>query len=239
MLMHILRYERINDTTSTLYFNPWQLSLTRIFPDIQFTQLANISNLFTSTSTRIIFVRHPFERLASAYKERIAILPKDRIEPQPLYNNLRREICYVYMPSYPGESFSSKHQRCEEYIPSFEYFARYIIRFSQRPNGLARMDPHWKPYSTICQACKFHYNFIGKYETFTDDFNTLLTRLGISDWKVQKRRGASGLNRSDYQEMLSNLSDELICQLKKLYNEDLELFQYRIEDMIKRQVSIC
>ena len=45
---------------------------------------------------RVLFVRHPFERLASVYKERIATLAKDRIQAEPHYDTIRKMICRRY-----------------------------------------------------------------------------------------------------------------------------------------------
>lgn len=231
---HLLRYERMNISSPSIYFNPWQLSLTRVFPGIEFQRLTNLSKIFDSSSTRIIFVRHPFERFASAYKERIALLPQDRIEPQPFYDSFRKDICYQYLPPFPNESFWSRSNRCEKYIPSFRQFTEYILMQGETSIGLAAMDPHWKPYTLLCQTCKFRYNFIGKYETFENDFNILLRQLNISDWDIHKRRGASGFTKTDYKLLYNNLPNHLKDRLQKLYREDLELFQYRVDDYLKR-----
>ncbi len=101
------------------------------------------------------------------------------------------------------------------------------------------MDNHWKPYTIICQVCQFNYNFIGKYETFKNDFNFLLKRLNISDWNTEKRRGTSGHTTSHYRQLFSSLSDDLICRLKHLYRDDFHLFDYRLEDYVDRNTIIC
>jgi chondroitin 4-sulfotransferase 11 len=213
--------------------------LKDIFPDMHFKSMSNLSNMFSPSFTRVMFVRHPFERLASAYKERIAILEKDRIQPEPHYTAVRKTICRRYT------RFNSTHNPlwgrhpCEEFIPPFEHFVQYILMTAATPIGVARMDAHWQPYTVVCQVCSFKYNYIGKYETFNDDFTFLLKRLNVSDWNNQKRRGASGHTTRDYQQLFSSLPDDLICRLKRIYIDDFRLFNYRIEDYVNRTTVVC
>ncbi|UJR13108.1 hypothetical protein I4U23_000132 [Adineta vaga] len=234
--LHLLRFESINNKSPSLFLNPWRFSLKDVFPNVHFTSLTNLSNIFSSQFTRVLFVRHPFERLASAYKERIATLPKDRIQSEPHYDNIRKIICHRYSRL---NSIERNNDLCTNYIPSFEHFIQYILIGTETTFGISRMDTHWQPYSTVCQVCKFQYNFIGKYETFNEDFHLLLKRLNVTDWNIEKRRGASGHKTKDYQLLYSSLSDNSICQLKRLYNDDFHLFNYRIEDYINRTTLNC
>lgn len=238
-LSNLLRYESADGSPQTSFFNPWRLSLTQIFPKISFQSLENISSLFTPTSTRFLFVRHPFARLASAYRERIATLPNQRIEPEPYYDGIRRLICVRYLNFYRIHPSWSHITQCNNTIPIFQHFVEYILSNAMTPIGIDRMDSHWKPYSVICQVCKFKYNFIGRQESFKDDFGLLLKRFNISGWNVEKRRGSSGFNRTTYQELYASLSDELICLLRKLYKDDFELFNYRVEDYANRTNLTC
>ena len=131
-----------------------------------------------------------------------------------------------------------KSDACKGSIPSFEEFIRYILAGVHKRAGIARMNYHWQPYSVLCQVCKFKYNFIGKYETFNDDFTYFLKRLNVSDWNIQKRHGASGQMTQYYQELYSTLPDELICKLMRLYHDDFRLFNYRVDDYINRTTLI-
>jgi hypothetical protein len=133
---------------------------------------------------------------------------------------------------------SSKFAECKDNIPSFEVFIKYILGNAQTPFKITQLDSHWQPYSVLCQACKFKYNFIGKYETFNDDFSYFLKRLNVTDWNIEKRHGASGQTKQYYQQLYSTLPDELICQLMRLYDEDFRLFNYRVDDYINRTTLI-
>ncbi|CAM4987253.1 unnamed protein product, partial [Rotaria socialis] len=232
--LNILRFGSINGTSSSPPPNPWRLRFTFAFPYLRLHGLSNLSQIFSPSFTRAIFVRHPFERLASAYKERIATLARDRIQSEPEYDAMREMICR--RGNLTGELRQPLQRigECKETIPSFEQFIRYILINTRTPAGIARMNYHWQPYSVLCQVCKFKYNFIGKYETLNDHFIYFLKRFNLSDWNIQKPIGPSGLTKWDYQKFYLALPDELICQIIRLYGEDFHLFNYRVDDYINR-----
>jgi hypothetical protein len=238
--LHAIRFDITNNVSTPQYLNPWRLNLQESFPYISLKTLSNLSRIFSPSFNRAMFVRHPFERLGSAYKERIATLEKDRLQPEPEYDAIRRSICHQY-----DTRFNITHHplpeidRCVEVIPSFEQFIRYILTNARTPAGTNGLDLHWQPYSIVCQVCKFKYNFIGKYETFYDDITYLLKSLNLPDWNIQKRRGASGYSIWDYRRLFLSLPDELICQLRHLYADDFRLFNYRVEDYVNRSTLIC
>ncbi|CAF1535401.1 unnamed protein product [Rotaria magnacalcarata] len=236
--LNILRFGSINGTSSSPPLNPWRLRFTFAFPYLRLHSLSNLSQIFSPSFTRVIFVRHPFERLASAYKERIATLTRDRIQPEPEYDAMREMICR--RRKFPRELRQplKKLDECKGTLPSFKEFIRYILVNTGKPAVVARMNYHWQPYSVLCQVCKFKYNFIGKYEMFNDHFIYFLKRFNLSDWNIQKPNGASGLTKWDYQKFYLTLPDGLICQLIRLYDEDFRLFNYRVEDYINRTTLI-
>ncbi|CAF4128577.1 unnamed protein product, partial [Adineta steineri] len=181
MYLNILQFGQINEKYRSRLINPWRLSFTFSFPYFRLQNLSSLSQIFSSSFTRTIFVRHPFERLASAYKERIATLSKDRIEPEFEYDEIRMEICYKRITSIELRQLMLLKDSCRNIIPSFEDFVRYILTGTDRPNRIARLNFHWQPYSTICQVCKFRYNFVGKYELFDEDFPQCLKHFNITN----------------------------------------------------------
>ena len=237
--LRLLRFGGSNGTSQSRPLNPWRVTLRNIFPDTNLNSLSNVSEILAPQHLRVIFVRHPFARLASAYKERIAILEKDRVEPEQYYDSIRKSICRRYTRFRSVKNSSVKQDPCKDFIPPFEHFVRYILTSTGTPAGVARMDAHWQPYSIVCQVCKFNYNFIGKYETFTEDFTALVKHVNATDWNIQKRIGASGYTASNYQELFASLPAELLCRLEHLYKDDFRLFNYRPEEYANRTTLIC
>ncbi|CAF1062849.1 unnamed protein product [Adineta ricciae] len=239
IFLHLLRFSSVNSTSPTVFLNPHRLNLKDILPHLNFNYTNSSSDILSPSFTRVLFVRHPFERLVSAYKERIATLEKDRIQQEPYYDALRKIICYRFSNKNRTQRSNPKPYSCQSVIPSFEHFVQYILNGIDDPSTIIRMDAHWQPYTIICQVCNIRYNFIGKYESFNDDFTLLLKRLNVSDWNKQHHLGASDNRTAEYRRMYSSLPDQLICGLVRLYKNDLLLFNYQIEDYVNRTISAC
>jgi hypothetical protein len=213
----------------------WSIYQNGVFPYIRLRRVSNPSILFSSNYLRVIFVRHPLERIASAYIDKIATLNNKRYS---LYDNVRRVICRKYAAIYLHDeqknfyrinkgSKKPKYEPCDKVIPKFEHFIEYIMVDPMKD------DVHWKPYSSLCHICLLKYNFIGKFETIEEDLRKLIDYLGLNsnDW-IHENYLKTGKTREDYKSMYSNLNKKLICFLKYFYRNDLKLFDYRIEDYL-------
>ncbi|CAF0882587.1 unnamed protein product [Rotaria sp. Silwood1] len=136
----------------------WSMYQRESFPLTRLRTLSDPSILFSSNFTRVIFVRHPFERLASAYVDKIVTLKNETFS---LYDNLRRAICRKYSLFYLKKAKRSLyliHKRisnnikepCQKIIPKFEHFIRYIMSDS------LHNDVHWQSYSKLCHGVSLH-----------------------------------------------------------------------------------
>ncbi|CAF4370086.1 unnamed protein product, partial [Rotaria sp. Silwood2] len=229
-----------NNTISTK-IDLWSMYQRRSLPLIRLRTLLDPSILFSSNFTRIIFVRHPFERLASAYVDKIASLKN---EPFSLYDSYRRVICRKYSSFYLTKAqkkfyridkrISNKMKEpCEKIAPTFEHFIRFLMSSS------LRSDVHWQPYSKLCHVCLFKYNFIGKYETMKEDFQRLKSDLGLTLFSSKDEKYfTTGKTKEYYKSLYANLPNELICNLKYFYEDDFKLFDYRLEDYLTDQTII-
>jgi hypothetical protein len=219
----------------------WSMYQDKVFPLIRLRTLPNPSIIFSSKYLRVLFVRHPFERLASAYIDKISSLKN---EPFSLYDGIRRAICRKYSLFYltndqralyrTHKGLAKKiNEPCEKIQPKFEHFIEFIMADSRND------DVHWKPYSSLCHVCLFKYNFIGKFETIGEDLEKLVKYLGLksNDW-IRENYFQTGKNKENYQLMYSNLTEKLICDLKYFYKYDFKLFHYRIEDYLIQNRTI-
>ncbi|CAF0937794.1 unnamed protein product [Adineta ricciae] len=221
----------------------WLLYEQQSLPYIRLRNLIDTSRIFSANFTRAIFVRHPLDRLASAYIDKIASL-KNRSSS---YDGLRQKICqhnslFYLNISKPRFSFQQKKifstnavEGCRNVIPTFEHFLQYI--FSK---GL-RDDVHWQPYTKLCQVCLLKYNFIGKYETIGTDLQRLMMLLGINSQKWNQNDYAkTGKTKENYQSLYKDLSYQMLCTLKRFYHDDFNVFNYRFEDyLIKKKDLHC
>ncbi|CAF1316131.1 unnamed protein product [Adineta steineri] len=221
----------------------WSMYQKTALPYVRPRTLSDSSILFSKSFTRIIFVRHPFERLASAYVDKIATLSS---EPFSIYDNLRRKICrkfpFFYLTSSEQNYYrtfrmvqNQRNEPCDKVIPTFEHFVTHIMFDS------SQVDVHWQPYSTLCHACTMKYNFIGKYETIQEDLDLLRVQLGLNttNWNT-KNNFSTGKTKENYKLLYSKLPNHLICNLKHFYQEDFKLFNYQVEDyLIDNQKVQC
>lgn len=163
------------------------------------------------------------------------------------YDGLRQKICqhnslFYLNVSQSRLSFRQKKiipnnvvKSCRNVIPTFEHFLQYI--FSK---GL-REDVHWQPYTKLCQVCLLKYNFIGKYETIGTDLQRFMSLLGIDsqEWN-QKDYAKTGKTKENYQLLYKDLSDQMLCTLKRFYRDDFRVFNYQFDDyLIKKKVLHC
>ena len=121
----------------------------------------------------------------------------------------------------------------ERKYQQFEHFIEYMMSDSLQNNI------HWRPYSVFCDVCRLKYNFIGKYETIQEDVNFLQLKLRVNsiDWNTNNNF-STGKTKEYYKSMYSKVPNHLICWLKDFYKEDLQFFDYRLEDYLTNQQQI-
>ena len=77
----------------------------------------------------------------------------------------------------------------------------------------------------LCQPCRFHYDFIGHYETLAEDSRYVLSRLGIDDYQFPHLRAFNN-STGRVREMFAQLTDREIRRLEEIYRLDFILFGY-------------
>ncbi|XP_004067550.2 carbohydrate sulfotransferase 8 [Oryzias latipes] len=114
------------------------------------------------TYKKFVFVREPFERIVSAYRDKLE-------NPNDYYHNLF------------GKPIISKYRLnpSEEALRTgsgvmFKEFIQYLLDV-HRPVG---MDIHWDQVNQLCHPCLIHYDFIGKFENMGEESNFLLRLIG-------------------------------------------------------------
>ncbi|XP_039988597.1 carbohydrate sulfotransferase 8-like [Xiphias gladius] len=112
--------------------------------------------------TKVLFVREPFERLVSAFRDKFES-PNSYYHPvfgRPIISRYRANASRTALRTGAGVTFRE--------------FVQYLLDV-RRPVG---MDIHWEPVSQLCNPCLLRYNFIGKFESLEEEANFLLQSLG-------------------------------------------------------------
>jgi len=99
------------------------------------------------------------------------------------------------------------------------------------------MDAHWRSYEDLCHPCFVGYDFIGKYETLSDDVEHVMKVMGIhglarfpsSSSSGQRRRTKIKSSATSRRSTVRGYDDVPLSDVKRLiqlYDDDYTLFGY-------------
>jgi len=171
------------------------------------------SKLSGAISNSLVFmiVRHPFERLVSAYRDKF---------------ELAKKYAYVYSmytSKILGLRTSAEAERARR--PTFSEFVDYLLRVP-----VQQFNDHWVPYWLHCHVCEMEYDIIGKMETIEDDMEFISDRSGLAATNMSlpwtNRRNSGDKVSLQY---FSNLTVIQVLGLYRIYKLDFEMFSYRVE----------
>ncbi|CAN7952219.1 unnamed protein product [Ixodes pacificus] len=160
--------------------------------------------------TTAMFVRHPFERLVSAYVDK-ALCPR------------AGNVYYYdrYWNDVPGVRATGRNLTFPEFID-------YVL--NQTVN---QMNPHWAPYYVTCQPCTVKYEVVGKLETASRDFKLFLGALGVRPGEIpQKNKGGDHGFRKSAREFFKELTLHQVMRLYERFFFDFEMFGYDFRDYL-------
>lgn len=172
-----------------------------------------------------LFVRDPFERILSAYRNK---LEGNR---NSFYKALGNKIVHRFRHRSQAQAGAGPWPRCG---PTFEEFVRFLI--DEHAAG-RRFDEHWAPVYSFCTPCSVNFSIIGKTETFQRDSEFIIRQAGLESLllgKLPHRKlrkignlGRSGVKSEQLAERyFADLDRTTLDQLLKIYRIDFELFDY-------------
>lgn len=164
-----------------------------------------------------MFVRDPFVRLISAYRN------KFEQENEDFYKRfavimLKKYSNYSDPPASVVDAFAAGIR------PSFSNFVRYLLD----PNTEKEMpfNEHWRQIYRLCHPCQINYDFVGKLETLDEDAEHLLRLLRV-DNVVDFPQSHRNLTVSSWeQDWFASIPLESRKELYRLYEADFKLFGY-------------
>ena len=175
------------------------------------------------TYRKFLFVREPFERLLSAYRDCFWGNFKAK---QAYWKDYQEKIKQVLMSrtSLPNETYSGK--------VTFEQFATYLV-LRRREGGL--FQEHWREQYKLCHPCRIQFDYIGRYETMAEDAMFILKKTNLENM-VNFPEWQPTDTRELMQKYYSTLSLLRIRQLQSIYSNDFELFDYSYPGPLKAVV---
>ncbi|MDB5452243.1 MAG: hypothetical protein JWO33_821 [Caulobacteraceae bacterium] len=146
---------------------------------------------------RFSFVRNPYQRLRSAYLQKL-------LQPQAY--------------EQPGYYLAALKWRSPR-PPTFSEFVRAVVAQSD-----TQMNVHWMPQHRCLVLDSIPYDFIGRVERFEADIHTVLERLGASPALYEV---AASVNRSPRQSTdMAFYTEETAALVFERYRRDFEAFGY-------------
>ena len=195
---------------------------------------------------KFIVVRNPFDRLVSAFRDRI-----ERVCPQEIWGNYHfhnKESVNKYRPAFLSKFGPDALSKAKNYgaivpvsktcvrkaeMPTFWEFAQWLI--NDWRNTYA--DLHIVPIVNWCAICSMDYDYIIKQENFDFESIEFLRQTDLlqyisnqsileSKHKIQINRPEDLTSRDITIKYMSVLSNEDILALYKAYELDFKLFDY-------------
>ena len=186
-----------------------------------------IDSLSLPNAIGFLIARHPFERLVSAYRNKI-------LEKDGIFSDKYKAIKDILV-KYRNESFSQKsfltiqRQPYDTITPTFTEFVRYIL---DEYRAGKKLDMHWEPVYRFCNPCQVNLTHIIKFETFDRDTSMILEKANLMQYlpdsgKVAENASKGNNNSSSLvDKYLNELPSYLQKELYDMYEIDFDLFGY-------------
>ncbi|XP_046485014.1 carbohydrate sulfotransferase 11 isoform X2 [Neodiprion pinetum] len=174
------------------------------------------STLELRHTKKFIVVRHPFERLLSAYRDKLENMESRKY----YYNKYGRHITQKYRQK-PAASNTKRE-------PTFTEFLRFITKEKY-------FDEHWAPYNQFCRPCALNYDYILKFETFKRDEDFLIQELELNQYLYTKNNVKNVNPQGATTTMISkkyfqSVPKMLLEEVYRVYEKDFNLFDYSPDD---------
>ena len=169
-----------------------------------------------NTHFKFLFVREPFHRLLSGYKDKF--MGRNR-----RYTNRFRKLIVKALRPKDEEKVATETNNV-----TFTEFLTYLL--SDR-NPMIR-DGHWKQAQKLCFPCAFDFDFIGHFETLQEDADYLLIKTGFNG-RVKFPVVRTSQVSSDFLEYYSEVPKEIIFKLGEAFRSDFEMFGYAFPGTLK------
>ena len=177
-----------------------------------------------------VFVRHPLDRLVSAYSDKLL-----RSKPVAQFKN--------YLVKNYGQV-------------NFQNFLRMVLTSMDKCNSQtttcfnSNINIHWQPYYQLCEFCDVEYDYIGRIETFNHDVQEVLIQANLTEYiplqNIKLVHQSTTMSKSQFEvdengiqakeltkQYFKNVEQSIVKQIIQYYELDFLLFQYSTRDILK------
>ncbi|XP_019400322.1 PREDICTED: carbohydrate sulfotransferase 11 isoform X3 [Crocodylus porosus] len=170
---------------------------------------------------KFLFVREPFERLVSAYRNKFT----------QKYNTSFHKRYGTKIVRRQRKNATQEALRKGDDV-KFEEFVAYLI--DPHTQKEEPFNEHWQTVYSLCHPCHIHYDLIGKYETLEEDSNYILQLAGVGSYlKFPTYAKSTRTTDEMTTEFFQNISSEHQTQLYEVYKLDFLMFNYSVPSYLK------
>ncbi|TRY70203.1 hypothetical protein TCAL_09643 [Tigriopus californicus] len=161
-----------------------------------------------------LVVRHPFDRILSAYR--------DRIVSNPCCAQAIQHVPKIFEAHQLPISDVLDAEGCVKTHPTFQQFLEYLIKFPRKH------DVHWISFAKNCAPCLLDYDAVIKLESAQEDQEYVLQQSGLDQFASLelKHPTLGGKTENHRKEFFSQVHCDVVKRLHVLFESDFELFEY-------------
>ncbi|KAM5279677.1 carbohydrate sulfotransferase 13 [Ctenodactylus gundi] len=168
-----------------------------------------------------LFVREPFERLASAYRNKFT-----RPYSAAFQRRFGTRIVARLRPSARPEARARGHD------VRFAEFLAYLLDPRTRRDG--PFNEHWERVHALCHPCRLRYDVVGKFETLAEDAAFVLDLVGAPGLRFPAPpRPQAAAARDLAARLFRDISPFYQRRLFNLYKMDYLLFNYSVPSYLR------
>ncbi|XP_072232268.1 carbohydrate sulfotransferase 12-like [Leuresthes tenuis] len=173
--------------------------------------------------TKFMFVRDPFVRLISAFRDKFHY----EVNHEQFYQSYGKPMLRLYgNQPHPPNTMLEAHK--SHRLPTFSSFVKFLGDPKTERNGL--FDPHWRQMNRLCQPCLIDYDFIGHQETLEEDAQELLKIFKVEN-DLKFPLGKVDVTTNEYiMDWFRGVPLKDRKRLYSVYERDFRLFGYKRPD---------
>lgn len=200
------------DDTIKVLQNIWQIKLFKFL--CSFSVSFFICSQTISETTKFIIVRHPFERLLSAYRDKL-----ENIDNREYY--YKKYGTHIVLKYRKNETIRNRTRL----TPYFHEFLEFLVQDRY-------FDEHWVPYYKYCEPCLINYDYVLKFEHLSEEQRCFLKVTGLQKYLNPldnnfRNTNPNGATTNDIaKQYYGTISTNLLKKVYKLYEKDFLLFSY-------------
>ena len=166
------------------------------------------------------FVRHPYERLVSAYNDKI-----DQHEKKTNFKMISSAKKALYEKLLNNDySFSSfvnlvLYEYRTSCFPGKTQTSYKLPTNYHNKNCENKVNAHWRPFVFECSYCDINYDLIGRMETWNEDFNYIIRKAGLE--KLLPLQQDDSLHYHSSKQNTEKMTKAYFSKLSKKQKEDL------------------